>query len=68
MHGVDVTAQTLNRLTMALDGAVDSLIVPLEILVGCFVAGLVFALCALACIALIKSNALPPGKAARPTR
>jgi hypothetical protein len=49
MHGFDATAQTLNRLTMALNGAVDSLIVPLEILVGCFIAGVVFALCALAC-------------------
>lgn len=49
MHGVDATAQTLNRLTMALDGAVYSLIVPLEILVGCLIAGVVFALCALAC-------------------
>ena len=49
MQGVDATAQTLNRLTMALDRAVDSLVAPLEILVGCFIAGVVFALCALAC-------------------
>jgi hypothetical protein len=49
MYGFDAAAQTLNRLTMALNGAVDSLIVPLEILVGCFIAGVVFALCALAC-------------------
>ena len=49
MHGVDATAQTLSRLTMALDGAVDSLIVSLGMLVGCFIAGVVFALCALAC-------------------
>jgi len=49
MHGVDATAETLSRLTSALDGVFDSLIVPLETLVGCFIAGVVFALCAFAC-------------------
>ena len=59
MHGVDATAQTLNRLNMALDGAVNSLIVPLEILVVCFVAGVVFALCALACYKVPLQYCLP---------
>ena len=49
MYSVDATAQTLNRLTMALDGAVDSLLAPLQLLVLCFIAGSAFALCALAC-------------------